>query len=91
MAAVQDIWFARARARATRAPDADTLGRWNAASGPALRGVEAHAYRQAAEAYAEARAALPEGRPGTESGSWSGCSPWSGCPATAAICCTPVS
>ncbi|MEU8707799.1 acyl-CoA dehydrogenase [Streptomyces sp. NPDC048565] len=61
MAAVQDIWFARARARATRAPDVDTLGRWNAASGPALRGVEAHAYRQAAEAYAEARAALPAG------------------------------
>ncbi|WP_322986492.1 acyl-CoA dehydrogenase [Streptomyces sp. S584] len=60
-ASVQDIWFARARARALRAPDADALGRWNAASGPALRGVEAWAYRQAAEAYAEARAALPPG------------------------------
>ncbi|MYQ40989.1 Acyl-coenzyme A oxidase [Streptomyces sp. LamerLS-316] len=61
LASVQDIWFARARARALRAPDADALGRWNAASGPALRGVEAYAYRQAAEAYAEARAALPPG------------------------------
>ncbi|MBM7439551.1 acyl-CoA dehydrogenase [Streptomyces sp. HB132] len=61
LASVQDIWFARARARVLRAADADTLGRWNAASGPALRGVEAYAHRQAAEAYAEARAALPEG------------------------------
>ncbi|MDX3428353.1 MULTISPECIES: acyl-CoA dehydrogenase family protein [unclassified Streptomyces] len=61
LASVQDIWFARARTRALRAPDADALGRWNAASGPALRGVEAWAYRQAAEAYAEARAALPRG------------------------------
>ncbi|MFH9616487.1 acyl-CoA dehydrogenase [Streptomyces pratensis] len=61
LASVQGIWFARARERALRAPDADALGRWNAASGPALRGVEAYAYRQAAEAYAEARAALPEG------------------------------
>lgn len=61
LASVQDIWFARARARALRAPDADTLGRWNAASGPALRGVEAWAYRQAAEAYADARAELPPG------------------------------
>ncbi|MFC5172072.1 acyl-CoA dehydrogenase [Streptomyces mutomycini] len=61
LASVQDIWFARARARLLRAPDADTLGQWNAASGPALRGVDAYAHRQAAEAYAEARAALPEG------------------------------
>ena len=62
LASVQDIWFARARARALRAPDADALGRWNAASGPALRGVEACAYRQAAEAYRRGpRAALPEG------------------------------
>ncbi|WP_329225503.1 MULTISPECIES: acyl-CoA dehydrogenase [unclassified Streptomyces] len=62
LASVQEIWFARARERAMRAPEAaDALGRWNAASGPALRGVEAFAYRQAAEAYAEARAALPEG------------------------------
>ncbi|MFJ8865243.1 acyl-CoA dehydrogenase [Streptomyces sp. NPDC102473] len=62
LASVQEIWFARARERAMRAPEAaDALGRWNTASGPALRGVEAFAYRQAAEAYAEARAALPEG------------------------------
>ncbi|MFE2057099.1 acyl-CoA dehydrogenase [Streptomyces sp. NPDC059446] len=61
LASVQEIWFARARERVVRAPEADALGRWNAASGPALRGVEAFAYRQAAEAYAEARAALPEG------------------------------
>ncbi|WP_031082325.1 acyl-CoA dehydrogenase family protein, partial [Streptomyces sp. NRRL WC-3549] len=61
LAAVEDIWFTRAGERALRLPDGDRLARWNAASGPALRGVEAHAYRQAAEAYAEARAALPHG------------------------------
>ncbi|MEU1213190.1 acyl-CoA dehydrogenase [Streptomyces sp. NPDC005791] len=61
LTALQDIWFARARERAQRAPDADLLERWNAASGPALRGVEAYAYQEAAAAYAEARAALPEG------------------------------
>ncbi|MEU0134656.1 acyl-CoA dehydrogenase [Streptomyces sp. NPDC006296] len=61
LASVQDIWFVRARERASRAPDADALGRWNAVSGPALRGVEAYAHREAAAAYAEARAALPEG------------------------------
>ncbi|MEU0128096.1 acyl-CoA dehydrogenase [Streptomyces sp. NPDC006289] len=61
LAAVRDTWFARARARALRVPDADALGRWNAASGPALRGVEAFAYLQAAEAFSDARSALPEG------------------------------
>lgn len=44
-----------------RAPHGDPLGRWNAAAGPALRGVEAHAHRQAAEAYADAVAGLPDG------------------------------
>lgn len=58
---VERLWFARARERMTTAPHGDPLGRWNAASGPALRGVEAHAYRQAGEAFAEARATLPEG------------------------------
>ncbi|MFF1837879.1 acyl-CoA dehydrogenase [Streptomyces sp. NPDC058231] len=58
---VEDIWFARAGNRMSGAPQGDALGRWNAASGPALRGVEAHAHRLAAEAYAEAVAALPEG------------------------------
>ncbi|SCD90573.1 Acyl-coenzyme A oxidase [Streptomyces sp. BpilaLS-43] len=61
LVAVEDIWLTRAGERALRLPDADRLARWNAAAGPALRGVEAHAYRQAAEAYAEARAALPHG------------------------------
>ncbi|MDQ0792153.1 acyl-CoA dehydrogenase [Streptomyces sp. B1I3] len=61
LTAVQGIWFERARQRMLRAADKDTLGRWNAAAGPALRAVEAHAYREAAEAYAQARAALPEG------------------------------
>ncbi|MGC5345536.1 acyl-CoA dehydrogenase [Streptomyces sp. DT24] len=61
LAAVEEIWFARAAARMGRAPHGDPLGRWNAASGAALRGVEAHAYRQAAEAYAEAVTGLPEG------------------------------
>lgn len=58
---VERIWFARAAARMARAADGDPLARWNAASGPALRGVEAHAYRQAAQAYENALAALPEG------------------------------
>lgn len=64
-AQVEDIWFARARERMSNAPHGDPLMRWNAASGPALRGVEAHARRKAAEAYAEAVAGLPEG-PGRE-------------------------
>ncbi|MFB6504207.1 MULTISPECIES: acyl-CoA dehydrogenase [unclassified Streptomyces] len=61
LAALERIWFARARERIGLAPQGDRLARWNAASGPALRGVEAHACGQAAEAYAEAVAALPEG------------------------------
>lgn len=61
LAAVEEIWFTRAGKRALRAPQGDALARWNAASGAALRGVEAHAYRQAAEAYGEALATLPEG------------------------------
>ncbi|WP_405935490.1 acyl-CoA oxidase [Streptomyces sp. NBC_00726] len=57
----EELWFARAGARAARTAPGDPLGRWNAAAGPALRGVEAHACRQAAEAYAEAVEALPAG------------------------------
>ncbi|MBK6046433.1 acyl-CoA dehydrogenase [Streptomyces sp. MBT55] len=60
-AAVEDLWFARARTRMSAAPPGDPLGRWNAASSAALRGVEAYACRQADEAYAEAVATLPEG------------------------------
>ncbi|GHB21732.1 MULTISPECIES: acyl-CoA dehydrogenase family protein [Streptomyces] len=60
-AAVEDIWFSRARERVLSASHDDELARWNAGSGAALRGVEAHAYRQAAEAFAQARAGLPEG------------------------------
>ncbi|MFJ9322047.1 acyl-CoA dehydrogenase family protein [Streptomyces globisporus] len=60
-AAVEDLWFARARTRMSAAPPGDPLGRWNAASSAALRGVEAYACRQADEAYAEAAATLPEG------------------------------
>ncbi|MFF2864613.1 acyl-CoA dehydrogenase [Streptomyces rubiginosohelvolus] len=59
--AVEDLWFTRARTRMSAAPPGDPLGRWNAASSAALRGVEAYAYRQADEAYAEAVATLPEG------------------------------
>ncbi|WNI26417.1 acyl-CoA dehydrogenase [Streptomyces sp. ITFR-16] len=58
---VERIWFARAGARAERAAQGSPLERWNAAAGPALRGVEAHAYRLAAEAYADAVGALPAG------------------------------
>ncbi|WP_411082820.1 acyl-CoA dehydrogenase [Streptomyces sp. cmx-18-6] len=61
LAAVEDIWFARARERMSSAPPGDPLGRWNAASGAALRGVEAYGYRQAGEAYEQAVATLPEG------------------------------
>ncbi|WP_406447634.1 acyl-CoA dehydrogenase family protein [Streptomyces sp. NBC_00876] len=62
LAHVERTWFARAGARIARAGDGDPLERWNAAAGPALRGVEAHAYRLAADAYADAVDALPEGR-----------------------------
>ncbi|MFE7355233.1 acyl-CoA dehydrogenase [Streptomyces sp. NPDC057543] len=61
LAALEEIWFDRARERMGRAPHGDPLGRWNAAAGPALRGVEAHAHRQAAEAYTDAVAGLPDG------------------------------
>ncbi|MFJ4575938.1 acyl-CoA dehydrogenase [Streptomyces sp. NPDC088846] len=61
LAALEAIWFGRARERMGRAPHGDPLGRWNTASGPALRGVEAHAHRQAAEAYTDAVAGLPDG------------------------------
>ncbi|OSC74720.1 acyl-CoA oxidase [Streptomyces sp. BF-3] len=60
-AAVEDHWFARAREQMSAAPPGDPLGRWNAASSAALRGVEAYACRQADEAFAEAVTALPEG------------------------------
>ncbi|MCQ1580128.1 acyl-CoA dehydrogenase family protein [Streptomyces parvus] len=60
-AAVEDRWFARAREQMSAAPPGDSLGRWNAASSAALRGVEAYACRQADEAFAEAVTALPEG------------------------------
>ncbi|MFD7067813.1 acyl-CoA dehydrogenase [Streptomyces sp. NPDC059913] len=61
LARLEGLWFDRARERMRLVPHGDPLARWNAASGPALRGVEAHAQRQAAEAYARAVAALPEG------------------------------
>ncbi|QXE39235.1 hypothetical protein KQY30_18700 [Streptomyces sp. GMY02] len=43
------------------APHADSLARWNAASGAALRAVEAHAYRRAAEAFTAAVDGLESG------------------------------
>lgn len=61
LTALEALRFARARSRMGAAPPGDALGRWNMAAGTALRGVEAHAFRQAAEAFAEALAALPEG------------------------------
>jgi acyl-CoA oxidase len=50
-AAVENLWLSRARGRLSRVPHGDPLARWNAASGAALRAVEAHAYRRAAEAF----------------------------------------
>lgn len=61
LGAVEDIWFDRARERISAAPPGDPLGRWNAASGAALHGVEAYGYRQAGEAYEQAVASLPAG------------------------------
>lgn len=61
LAHVERIQFARSRVRMARAPHGGPLRRWNEGSGPALRGVEAHACRQAAEAYADAVDGLPEG------------------------------
>ncbi|MDT0494049.1 acyl-CoA dehydrogenase [Streptomyces sp. NPDC012600] len=61
LAAVEALWFTRARERMSAAPSGDPLGRWNAASGAALRGVEAYGYRQAGEAYEQAVATLPDG------------------------------
>jgi acyl-CoA oxidase len=62
-AAVEQLWLTRARGRMGRAPRGDSLARWNAASGAALRAVEAHAYCRAAEAFAAAvDAAVPATR-----------------------------
>lgn len=58
---IEQLWFARAAGRTARVAHEDPKERWNAASGPALRGVEAHACRHAAEAYAQALEELPEG------------------------------
>ncbi|MFI9626094.1 acyl-CoA dehydrogenase [Streptomyces sp. NPDC052042] len=62
LAALERIWFDRAGRRMGRVRHGDPLVRWNAASGPALRGVETHAHRQAAEAFTDAAAGLPPGR-----------------------------
>ncbi|WP_269439622.1 acyl-CoA dehydrogenase family protein [Streptomyces paludis] len=63
--AIEDLWLDRARRRMADAPRGDALLRWNVASGAALRAVEAHAYRRAAEAYDSALAAT-EGETGAE-------------------------
>ncbi|WP_329065871.1 acyl-CoA dehydrogenase family protein [Streptomyces sp. NBC_01429] len=54
IADVERLWLTRARHRMSHAPRGDALARWNAASGAALRAVEAHAYRRAAREYAVA-------------------------------------
>ncbi|MGW1181990.1 acyl-CoA dehydrogenase family protein [Streptomyces drozdowiczii] len=61
LARAEQLWFARAAARMAPVAHGNPLERWNAASGPALRGVDAHACREAAEAYADAVEALPAG------------------------------
>ncbi|MFE2033747.1 acyl-CoA dehydrogenase [Streptomyces scopuliridis] len=61
LVAVEAVWLARARRRMSRVPHGDSLARWNAASGAALRAVEAYAYRRASEAYAVAVAGLEPG------------------------------
>ncbi|MFE2938736.1 acyl-CoA dehydrogenase [Streptomyces sp. NPDC059255] len=66
LVAVEQLWLDRARRRMARAPQGDPLSRWNAASGAALRAVEAHAYRRAAEAYTAAERRLREREPELE-------------------------
>ncbi|MFE7567648.1 acyl-CoA dehydrogenase [Streptomyces sp. NPDC057539] len=61
LVAVEAVWLERARRRMSQVPHGDSLARWNAASGAALRAVEAYAYRRASEAYAEAMAGLEPG------------------------------
>ncbi|WP_326611494.1 acyl-CoA oxidase [Streptomyces scopuliridis] len=61
LVAVESVWLARARRRMSQVPHGDSLARWNAASGAALRAVEAYAYRRASEAYAVAVAGLAPG------------------------------
>ncbi|MFE3739977.1 acyl-CoA dehydrogenase [Streptomyces sp. NPDC059134] len=74
--AVEQLWLDRARRRMGRAPQGDPLVRWNAASGAALRAVEAHAYRRAAEAYTAAGRKLWERERGdTEPGAEPGSAP----------------
>ncbi|WP_158698020.1 acyl-CoA dehydrogenase family protein [Streptomyces prunicolor] len=60
LASAEVLWLERARTAMRRAPS-EALARRNAAMGPALRAIEVHAHRQAAEATAEAAAALPLG------------------------------
>ncbi|MFD7313736.1 acyl-CoA dehydrogenase [Streptomyces sp. NPDC059883] len=63
LVAVEAVWLARARRRMSQVPHGDSLARWNAASGAALRAVEAYAYRRASEAYGVAVAGLAPGSP----------------------------
>ncbi|MFF6995741.1 acyl-CoA dehydrogenase [Streptomyces sp. NPDC008313] len=51
LAEAETIWQTRARAALREGPSGDPLGRWNAASAPALEMVSAHACRQAADAF----------------------------------------
>ncbi|MFF5205995.1 acyl-CoA dehydrogenase [Streptosporangium sp. NPDC000396] len=56
LTSVEGIWDRRARAALERCADPDPLGRWNAASNPALELVAAHAQRLAGDAMLSAAA-----------------------------------
>ncbi|WP_437109778.1 acyl-CoA dehydrogenase family protein [Streptomyces scopuliridis] len=75
LVAIEAVWLARARRRMSQVPHGDPLARWNAASGAALRAVEAYAYRRASEAYAVAVAGLEPGSPSSSPSSVSAMAP----------------
>ncbi|WP_285780079.1 acyl-CoA dehydrogenase [Microtetraspora sp. NBRC 13810] len=59
LAGAEEIWDRRARTALERCADPDPLGRWNAASAPALQFVGAHAQRLAGDAMATAAERTP--------------------------------
>ncbi|WP_371482673.1 acyl-CoA dehydrogenase [Kitasatospora sp. NBC_00315] len=60
LAAAERIWHARARQGLRAGPAGDPIGRWNNAVAAALEVVGAHACLQAADAFAEAVATIPD-------------------------------
>lgn len=83
---VERIWFARAAARMARAADGEPLERWNAASGPALRGSRPmRTGRRPTRTRTRSRR-CPVARPASGWTNWPGCSRCAGSHATAGTC-----